>query len=79
MVLRAPSARHHAGMSEPVVLTIPRRPRVVEDVRCACRDCGAHLMGWRGYTLSGNCGNCGSYDVQPLADVPPAYPVAAAA
>jgi hypothetical protein len=45
----------------------------VTELRCACNDCGAHLTG----ALSPNgtcdcCGNCGSYDVAPLAGpVPP--------
>jgi hypothetical protein len=39
---------------------------MIRDVRCACAVCGAHLMAWEGHTVSGCCGNCGSYDVRAL-------------
>jgi hypothetical protein len=35
-------------------------------VRCACADCGAHVIAWQGYKISGWCENCGSYDVRAL-------------
>jgi hypothetical protein len=40
------------------------------DVRCACAACGAHLIGTLHYRLSGQCSNCGSYDVRQLAAPP---------
>ena len=43
---------------------------VLRDVRCSCGVCGAHVIAWQGRTLSGECGNCGSYDVHPLAGAP---------
>lgn len=39
----------------------------ITEVRCACAECGAHVIAWHGYKLSGWCENCGSYDVRPLA------------
>ncbi|HET8535543.1 MAG TPA: hypothetical protein VFL73_00055 [Solirubrobacteraceae bacterium] len=50
----------------------------ISEVRCACADCGAHVVAWQGYKISGWCENCGSYDVRPLAPVavPLAAPVA---
>lgn len=59
-----------ADVSSPAPYTIPQQMPVLQNVRCACRECGSHLVGWRGYTLSGSCGNCGSYDVKPVADRP---------
>ena len=38
----------------------------ISEVRCACADCGAHVVAWQGYKISGWCENCGSYDVRPL-------------
>lgn len=38
----------------------------LRDVRCACVRCGAHLIGTLGHTLSGQCPNCGSYEVRAL-------------
>jgi hypothetical protein len=39
----------------------------IREVRCACAQCGAHVVAWQGYKISGWCENCGSYDVRPLA------------
>jgi hypothetical protein len=64
-------------MSLPVPAPLRTAPRAVQDIRCACRECGAHLIGWRGYTLSGRCGNCGSYDVQPVVERTPLFAAAA--
>jgi Zn finger protein HypA/HybF involved in hydrogenase expression len=38
----------------------------IREVRCACAECGAHVVAWQGYKISGWCENCGSYDVRPL-------------
>ena len=38
----------------------------ISEVRCACAGCGAHVIAWQGYKISGWCENCGSYDVRPL-------------
>jgi Zn finger protein HypA/HybF involved in hydrogenase expression len=43
----------------------------IRDVRCACADCGAHVLAWEGHTLSGWCSVCGSYDVRALASPRP--------
>jgi Zn finger protein HypA/HybF involved in hydrogenase expression len=42
----------------------------IHEVRCACADCGAHVVAWQGYKISGWCENCGSYDVRPLPVIP---------
>jgi hypothetical protein len=39
---------------------------VLQQVRCECGRCGAHVVGLLGYTLGGCCNNCGSYDITPL-------------
>jgi hypothetical protein len=44
----------------------------IEDVRCACAVCGAHVMAWQGHELSGWCSVCGSYELRALTDVPAA-------
>jgi hypothetical protein len=45
------------------------------DVRCACVACGAHLIGTMHHRLSGQCSNCGSYEVRPLPVAPrPKWP-----
>jgi hypothetical protein len=62
---RVPNPR---GMLDPVHL--PADATAVNDVRVKCAECGAHTMAWKGRTLTGTCGNCGSYDVRPL-PVPP--------
>jgi len=38
----------------------------VPEVRVKCAVCGAHTTAWQGHALTGECGNCGSYDVRPL-------------
>jgi ribosomal protein S27E len=38
----------------------------VHEVRVKCAVCGAHTTAWQGRALTGECGNCGSYDVRPL-------------
>jgi exosome complex RNA-binding protein Csl4 len=40
------------------------------DVRCACAACGAHLIGTLHHGLSGQCSNCGSYEVRALPAAP---------
>jgi len=44
----------------------PRDGREVREVRVKCAVCGAHTTAWQGRALTGECGNCGSYDVRPL-------------
>ncbi|HEU4979527.1 MAG TPA: hypothetical protein VFT42_11560 [Solirubrobacteraceae bacterium] len=39
---------------------------VMPEVRVSCSVCGAHVLAWRLYSLSGHCSNCGSYEVRPL-------------
>jgi hypothetical protein len=38
----------------------------VDEIRVRCAVCGAHTTAWQGRALTGECGNCGSYDVRPL-------------
>ena len=45
-------------------------PPAMSEVRCSCAVCGAHVMGWAGYSVVGSCGNCGSYDIHPLPGLP---------
>ena len=46
----------------------------IEDVRCACAVCGAHVMAWQGHELSGWCSVCGSYELRSLAGAPARSP-----
>jgi hypothetical protein len=41
-------------------------PSTIRDVRCACADCGAHVIAWEGHELSGWCSVCGSYELRTL-------------
>lgn len=47
--------------------------------RCECARCGAHVTVRRSWQLTGQCGNCRSYELRPLDEVVPLLPVAAAA
>lgn len=42
----------------------------IQDVRCACAVCGAHVFAWQGHGLSGWCSVCGSYELRRLTDLP---------
>lgn len=70
----------------------PREPMATEaislhdppgDVRCECLACGCHVLVQGTRRLGGACGNCGSYDLRPLAvapaPLPPVAPVASVA
>jgi hypothetical protein len=52
---------------------------MVREVRCECAVCGTHATGWQVYSLSAECGNCGSYDMRPVPVSPPVTPRARAA
>ena len=39
-------------------------------VRCRCLRCGVHTTGQLGHFLGGSCGNCGSYQLEPMGDAP---------
>lgn len=43
-------------------------PRALHRARCSCQCCGAHTYTNVGYTIGGNCPNCGSFDLVPIAD-----------
>jgi hypothetical protein len=36
------------------------------EVRCRCLVCGAHAFALPGVALSGRCGNCHSFDLEPI-------------
>jgi hypothetical protein len=40
--------------------------RKTREVRCQCRVCGSHAFAVLGVSLSGQCGNCKSFDLTPL-------------
>jgi hypothetical protein len=60
----------------PLALDLRHQP-VVREIRCECAVCGTHATGWQVYSLSAECGNCGSYDMRPVPA--PRPPVARAA
>lgn len=70
----APSRRASRATMLPLMspMKVVKPPRLtVRDVRCACRDCGAHFIAWQGLrTLGGSCGNCGSYNGRPVVPSP---------
>lgn len=44
--------------------TAPGTGAALAEVRCVCRDCGAHVHGIASTnTLGGSCPNCGSYQI----------------
>jgi hypothetical protein len=44
-------------------------------LRCECAACGAHVVVRRSWQIAGQCRNCRSYDIRPLARAtPPARP-----
>lgn len=57
------------------VVPLPAPTRLGTE-RCECSACGAHVEVRRSWQLAGQCGNCRSYDLRPLASVgsPPAVP-----
>jgi hypothetical protein len=58
---------------------IPLNPAVEADatLRCECGRCGTHVVVRRSWQITGQCGNCRSYDLRALvAAVPPATPPA---
>jgi hypothetical protein len=57
----------------PLALDLRHQPRVRE-IRCECAVCGTHTTGWQVYSLSAECGNCGSYDMRPVPVSPPVAP-----
>lgn len=62
------------------VVTLPPPASAEQRVRCACAHCGAHVIVRASWQLSGQCGNCRSYDLRPLAPaVTPAPPAPAIA
>jgi hypothetical protein len=57
----------------PLALDLRHQP-MVREVRCECAVCGTHATGWQVYSLSAECGNCGSYDMRPVPVLPPVAP-----
>ncbi len=43
-------------------------PGPLHRARCACRRCGVHTITDVGYKVAGNCHNCGSFELVPIAD-----------
>ena len=41
-------------------------PPVWQRMRCECRRCGVHVVTNVGYTVAGECANCGSYELSPI-------------
>jgi hypothetical protein len=41
-------------------------PPIFRSMRCTCQRCGAHTITNVGFTVAGNCSNCGSYELLPL-------------
>jgi ribosomal protein S27E len=40
-------------------------------MRCRCAACGSHVTVHSAYRIAGQCGNCGSYEMQPMDEAPP--------
>jgi hypothetical protein len=36
------------------------------EIRCECLICGAHAFALPGVPMSGRCGNCHSFDLEPI-------------
>jgi hypothetical protein len=45
---------------------LARIQRAADEVRCQCVVCGSHVYASPGVSRGGKCGNCGSYELQPL-------------
>lgn len=73
-VPRDTPAADAAGMHNVTPLT--GRPSA-PTMRCECASCGAHVTVRRSWQLAGQCGNCRSYELRPLAR--PALPEVQAA
>lgn len=74
---RVPPAR--PGADHPRMDVIPMTPSATAGatIRCECAACGAHVIVRRSWQLSGQCGNCRSYDLRALQPPPPRPPVLA--
>jgi ribosomal protein L37E len=59
--------RRSNGLAPNLVLGTPHAgDRRLRRVRCVCRRCGAHVLALGLHVLSGECGNCRSYDLTPI-------------
>jgi hypothetical protein len=56
------------------VMTLPSPVTASATIRCECASCGAHVEVRRSWQISGQCGNCRSYDLRPLVSAPPTPP-----
>jgi Zn finger protein HypA/HybF involved in hydrogenase expression len=51
---------------------VPTVARITPQVvRCACTICGSHTNAVKAYRLTGNCPNCGSYELSPIEGAAP--------
>ena len=50
---------------------LARTQHDVAEVRCRCLVCGAHAFALPDVPLSGRCGNCHSFELEPLDAGPP--------
>ena len=46
--------------------SMARIQRAIEEVRCQCVVCGSHVYAVPGVKRGGKCGNCGSFELEPL-------------
>ena len=60
------------------VIALPPTAPAGSTMRCECAACGAHVTVRRSWQISGQCGNCRSYDLRALAPVPAPQPPASA-
>jgi hypothetical protein len=53
-------------MQDTMLSGLARTQHDAAEVRCRCLVCGAHAYALPGVPLSGRCGNCHSFDLEPL-------------
>jgi hypothetical protein len=53
-------------MQDTMLSGLARTQHDPSEVRCRCLVCGAHAFARPGVPLSGRCGNCHSFDLEPL-------------
>ncbi len=58
-------------MQDTMLLGLARTQHDPAEVRCRCLVCGAHAFALPDVPMSGRCGNCLSFDLEPLDPGPP--------
>jgi len=53
-------------MQSTALVGLARIQRDSAEVRCRCLVCGAHAYARPDVPLSGTCGNCGSFQLEPI-------------